>query len=404
MVSSQFPPLWGGVGVVAFGQVSNLAARGHEVHVITREHPPDKRVPPIEGDVTVHHVPMLRLTMFFTTSCARHGVRKVVGMGNDFDGVHVHSNRALLAKHHYWDLRPPVVSTIHGTWLGERSMISWRDVTTSFESLNDLAVLYVSPLFDKYEDLALQYSNAALIISDSEMRADRQRGVTNVHGEDRWIRLSAGFDAEGFHPRNADPEVLRRQGLDPERPVVLFVGRLAARKGVFDALEIFRRAMAEVPGAQLMVVGEGPQDRALRARVRRHGLESAVFMAGSLPFPELQAMYASSDVVLYPSYWEGQGLIVGEAWASGTPVVAAEVGWVPEVVRQGENGFSHPVRDVSTAARHLTTMLADPDAARRMGEAGRRDVVERHTWAHHVDRLEKVYELVMQDERPPPTA
>lgn len=281
-------------------------------------------------------------------------------------------------------------------------MISWRDVTASFESLNDLAVMYISPLFDKYEDLALRYSNAALIISDSELRADRQRGVTNVHGEDRWIRLSAGFDAEGFNPGNADPEVLRSHGLDPGRPVVLFVGRLAARKGVFDALEIFRRALDGNPGAQLAVVGEGPQKRGLQARVRRQGLESSVRLVGSVPFPELQAMYASADVVLYPSFWEGQGLIVGEAWASGTPVVAAEVGWVPEVVRQGENGYSHPVRDVATAARHLSALLADPEAARRMGETGRRDVLERHTWAHHVDRLEKVYELVMRDERPPP--
>ena len=97
------------------------------------------------------------------------------------------------------------------------------------------------------------------------------------------------------------------------------------------------------------------------------------------------------------SFWEGQGLIVGEAWASGTPIIAADVGWVPEVVRNGENGFSHPVRDVGTAAGHLRTVLADPDRGRRMGEQGRRDVLERHTWDHHVDALEKVYQMVMED-------
>jgi phosphatidylinositol alpha-1,6-mannosyltransferase len=286
---------------------------------------------------------------------------------------------------------------MHGTWAGERSMITWRDVTFSLESANDLAVLYLSPLFDSYEDLALQLSNAALIISDNEMMADRARGVTNVHGEDRWIRHSAGFDAEGFNPRNADPAVLERLGADPSRPTVLFVGRLAARKGVFDMLDIFAAAHRDHPDSQLVVVGEGPQERGLRKRVAGAGLVDAVRMTGPVPFPDLQALYATADVVLYPSFWEGQGLIVGEAWASGTPVIAAEVGWMPEVVRQGENGFSHPVRDVTIASDHLRTVLGDPELGRRMGEQGRRDVLEGHTWDHHVDALERVYETVMGD-------
>lgn len=399
MLSSQFPPLWGGVGVVAYGQVTTLAARGHEVHVVTRRLGKAQRVPDIPGNVHVHHVPMAPIPMAFTTSFARHAVARVQKLGNDFDVVHNHCNMSLLAKRHYDDLRSPVVNTMHGTWAGERSMISWRDVTPSLESANDLAVLYLSPLFDPYEDHALQLSDAALIISDNELRADRARGVTNVHGEDRWIRHSAGFDAEGFNPGNTDPSVLERRGVDPERPTVLFVGRLAARKGVFDMLEIFRRARKDHPESQLVVVGEGPQGRGLEKRVAQAGLDDVVHMTGPVPFPDLQALYATCDVVLYPSFWEGQGLIVGEAWASGTPVIAADVGWVPEVVRDGDNGFRHPVRDVDAAAGHLRTVLADPDLGRRMGEQGRRDVLDRHTWEHHVDALEKVYALVMEDAR-----
>ena len=397
MVSSQFPPLWGGVGVVAYGQVVGLAARGHQVHVVTRRLPPGKRVPEIPGDVHLHHVPMAPIPMAFTTSFARHAVARVHELGGGFDVVHNHCNMSLLARRHYRELEAPVVNTMHGTWAGERSRIGWRDVTPSLGSANDLAVLYLSPIFDAYEDHALELSNAALIISDNEMRANRARGVRNVHGEDRWVRHSAGFDAEGFNPGNADPGVLERHGADPDRPTVLFVGRLAARKGVFDMLEIFRRAQRDHPESQLVVVGEGPQGRALRKRVRQAGLGSAVHMTGPVPFPDLRALYATCDVVLYPSFWEGQGLIVGEAWASGTPVIASDVGWVPEVVRDGENGFRHPVRDVVTATGHLRTLLGDDDLRERMGDRGRRDVLERHTWDHHVDRLEDVYQMVMGD-------
>jgi phosphatidylinositol alpha-1,6-mannosyltransferase len=290
---------------------------------------------------------------------------------------------------------------MHGTWRGERSEISWRDVTPSIESANDLAVLYLSPIFDVYEDLALKLSNAALIISDNEMRADLQRGVTNVHGEDRWVRHSAGFDAKGFNPDNADPAVLQRLGVDPERPVVLFVGRLAARKGIFDMVEIFNRAKGSFPESQLVIVGEGPQERALRQRIAQLGIAEAVHLTGPVQFPDLQALYATCNVVLYPSFWEGQGLIVGEAWASGTPVIAADVGWVPEVIRQGENGFSHPVRDVATATDQLEKVLGDPEMAIRMGRTGRADVLDSHTWDHHVDKLEAVYNMVMEDDRHP---
>jgi glycosyltransferase involved in cell wall biosynthesis len=401
MVSSQFPPLWGGVGNVAYLEVVELAARGHEVHVITRRHPPEKKVPHIEGDVHVHHVPMVPLPMAFTTSFGKHAVAKVMDLGNDFDMVHVQSNMSLLQKRHYWDIKAPIVSGMLGTWKGERSMISWRDVTPSVESANDLAVLYLSPMFDVYEDYALQYSNANIIICTELLEAIRQRGVTNVYGDDRWHMLYAGIDAEALNPGNKDPGVLERYGLDPGRPLVLFVGRLAARKGVFDMLEIFRLAHKDVPEAQLVVLGSGPQERGLRARVSAHGLDDSVTITGSVPFPDLQAFYATAHAVLFPSFWEGQGLIVGEAMASGTVIIASEVGWVPEIIRDGENGFRFPAKDVTKAGSQLVRALTDDQLRHRMEVEGRRTVEDGLTIQHHTDRLETIYEEVMGDTKPP---
>ncbi|NIW81184.1 MAG: glycosyltransferase, partial [Thermoplasmata archaeon] len=82
------------------------------------------------------------------------------------------------------------------------------------------------------------------------------------------VKLPAGIDTETFHPSNHDPDVLGGLGVDPSRPVILFVGRLAARKGVFDLLEIFSIVRGEVDGAQLVVVGEGPQFEGLKRRSR----------------------------------------------------------------------------------------------------------------------------------------
>lgn len=396
-ITSQFPPLWGGVGNSTHGQVEGLASRGHEVHVITRNIPPGASVPPLDDNITVHHVPMLRLPMFFTTSFAKHAVKKLKELGNDFDLVHVHGNMALLQKRHYDEIRRPIVSTSHGTWRGERSMINWRDVTASWESLNDLAVLYLSRIFDRYEDYAFQYSDAIIIECNNELRAWKDRGVQNTFGDDRVIQLAAGVNTLQYRQENADPGVVERYGGDVGKPLVLFVGRLAARKGVFDALMTFRKAHKELPDSQIIILGSGPQDRALRRKVGSLGMEGSVHLIGSVPFPDLQAMYANADVLLFPSYWEGQGLVPGEAMASGTPVVASRVGWVPELVRQGENGFHHGVREVDEAAGHLMTLLTDEGLRKKLGQQARKDIEEKWEWRHHIDRLERLYKEVSGD-------
>jgi glycosyltransferase involved in cell wall biosynthesis len=373
MLSSQFPPRWGGVGVVIHGQVEALAARGHDIDVVTRELDPGMSFPPMPDNVRIHEAPMLKLPMAFTTSFGKHAVRKLLGLGRDLDVVHCHSNMTLLQRRHYWEIPVPITSTMHGTWWGERSQITWKDVTPSIESINDLAVMYVSPIFDVYEDYALRYSNAAFVECDNEERAVAARGVENYYG--RILRLSAGIDAERFKPENADPEVLRGRGVDPDRPVVLFVGRLAARKGIFDMVEIFIRAHGEIPESQLVIVGEGPQEASLRGRIHRRGLSEAVTMTASVPFRELQALYATAHVVMYPSFWEGQGLIAGEAMASGTPCLATNVGWIPEIIKNGENGYRFPARDVEEGSRHLVTMLEDLDRLEAMGRRGRQDIL-----------------------------
>jgi 1,2-diacylglycerol 3-alpha-glucosyltransferase len=399
VITSQFPPRWGGVGNGIHRQVEALAARGHDIDIITRARGRGMAFPPLPDNVHVHEVGMLKLPMFFTTSFARRAVKRLLRLGKEFDVVHSHCNMSLLQKRHYWDIPWPIVSTMHGTWRGERSTITWHDVTLSVESVNDLAVMWLSPMFDVYEDYALRYSNAALVECDIELAAVRARGVENIYG--RIVKLPAGIDTRAFRPENADPAAVGAAGADPDAPLVLFVGRLAARKGAMDALEMFARVADDHPGAQMLFVGGGPQERALRGRARRLGLRDRVHLVGKVPDDALLKLYASADVCVFPSYWEGQGLVPGEAMSSGTPCVAAEVGWVPEVVEDAVNGWRFPPRDVARGAERLGRALSDDAARERAGARARQDMVERHDWRCHVDRLERLYDEVRADRKPP---
>ena len=402
VITSQFPPRWGGVGNGIHHQVEALAARGHDIDIITRDRDRGMVFPPLPDNVHMHEVGVLKLPMFFTTSFARRAVRRLLRLGKEFDVVHSHSNMSLLQRGHYWDIPWPIVSTMHGTWRGERSTITWRDVSPSAESLNDLAVMYVSGLFDVYEDYALRYSNAALVECDLELAAVRARGVENLYG--RIVKLPAGIDTGAFRPENADPEAVRAAGADPGGALVLYVGRLAARKGAADALEMFARVAGDHPDANMLFVGGGPQQAMLRRRVRALGLSGRVHLTGKVSAETLLRLYASADVCVFPSFWEGQGLVPGEAMASGTPCVAAEVGWVPELVEEGVNGWRFPPRDVAAGAERLGRALSDDAARERMGARARKDMVDHHDWRFHIDRLERLYEEVRGDAKPPRSA
>lgn len=157
-------------------------------------------------------------------------------------------------------------------------------------------------------------------------------------------------------------------------PVVLFAGRLRTRKAVAVLLEAFARLRSEHPEAALVVVGDGEQHDALGARAERLGIAGAVRFAGAQPRDAMGAWYGAADLFCLPSLYEGFPLAILEAMAAGLPVVATAVAGVPEAVVDGVTGRLVPPEDATALARALSELAADPEGARRMGEAGRRRV------------------------------
>jgi glycosyltransferase involved in cell wall biosynthesis len=144
--------------------------------------------------------------------------------------------------------------------------------------------------------------------------------------------LRNGVDLELFRPL-ARVDARRRAGVDDDAPLVLGVGNLVPEKG-FDLLI---RALAHWPAARLLLVGEGPE----RARLQALGEALApgrVTLRGSVPQAELAAIYSAANVLALPSLREGWPNVLLEAMACGTPVVAAAVGGVPEIVRSAVSG------------------------------------------------------------------
>ena len=204
--------------------------------------------------------------------------------------------------------------------------------------------------------------------------------------------LYPGADVERFRPDLPTDDLRERHGLD-DRPVVVCVSRLVARKGQDVLIRSMRAVQRRVPEAVLLIVGSGPHDRALRLLAERAPTRSVAF-TGEVPEVELPRYYALGDVFAMPCRTrlggleiEGWGNVFVEAAACGRPVVVGDSGGARETVAHGETGLLVDGRNVAEVADAVATLLEDPAYARRLGKAGRARVERAHTWPRAADRL-----------------
>ncbi|MET7273428.1 MULTISPECIES: glycosyltransferase family 4 protein [Streptomyces] len=229
-----------------------------------------------------------------------------------------------------------------------------------------------------------------------EYTRSRIAGALTPRAAARMVQLPPGVDEKTFHPDSGGDEVRARLGLT-ERPVVVCVSRLVPRKGQDTLIRAMPRVLAAEPDAVLLIVGGGPYEKDLRRLAQDTGVAASVRFTGAVPWAELPAHYGAGDVFAMPCRTrrggldvEGLGIVYLEASATGLPVVAGDSGGAPDAVLDGETGWVVRGGDAAQTADRITTLLADPELRRRMGERGRSWVEEKWRWdllAEHLKAL-----------------
>ncbi|MFG3129346.1 glycosyltransferase family 4 protein [Streptomyces tendae] len=229
-----------------------------------------------------------------------------------------------------------------------------------------------------------------------EYTRSRIAGALTPEAAARMVQLPPGVDEKTFHPASGGDEVRARLGLT-ERPVVVCVSRLVPRKGQDTLIRAMPRILAAEPDAVLLIVGGGPYESDLRRLAEETGVAASVHFTGAVPWSELPAHYGAGDVFAMPCRTrrggldvEGLGIVYLEASATGLPVVAGDSGGAPDAVLDGETGWVVRGEDPNESADRITTLLADPELRRRMGERGRAWVEEKWRWdllAEHLKAL-----------------
>jgi phosphatidylinositol alpha-1,6-mannosyltransferase len=212
----------------------------------------------------------------------------------------------------------------------------------------------------------------------------------------RMVQLTPGVDDSVFRPGSGGDEVRRRYGLS-DRPVVVCVSRMVARKGQDVLVTALPDIQRSVPGAALLLVGDGPHRAAVEKLVAERGLERDVVLTGRVPWRETPAFFDAGDVFAMPTRTrlfglepEALGICYLEAAATGLPVVAGSSGGAPDAVLHGENGYVVDGRDVQQVAARCSELLADRELAARFGARGRRWVAAQWRWDDLALRLHRI--------------
>jgi N-acetyl-alpha-D-glucosaminyl L-malate synthase BshA len=364
-------PTYGGSGIVATELGMELAARGHDIHFIS--YAPPIRLNPANEHTHFHEVEVGTYPLFdhqpYTLSLAVKMAE--VASSAQLDLLHVHyaiphSVSALLARQMSAPRRLPFITTLHGT-----------DITLVGSDRSYLPITRFS----------IEQSDGITSVSEYLRRA-----TVDTFGITQPIEVITNFVNCDEYRRVADP-VRRAEWAPGGEPILMHLSNFRPVKRVIDVVEIFALVREKMP-AKLVMVGDGPDRSAAEWLARQRGVERDVLFLGKQD--RIYETLAQADVFLLPSELESFGLAALEAMACEVPVIATNVGGLPEVVTHGVDGYLAPVGDVATAAGYAVALLSPPERAREMGSKARANARKRYCSNDIIPQYEAYYRSVLE--------
>jgi glycosyltransferase involved in cell wall biosynthesis len=352
-----------------------MAQRGHEVTILTAEHPRKNYEYP--SNLKVEALPVL------------------FRVGN-----------APLLAHLYVRLRGFDVIHLHYPFVFGQEMVFLRALLSG---LPYIITYHQDIIFNDHKDLLIQahhfllgkwilrQASRLLVTSTDYAHASRIASlVRSLNG--RVVEMPNGVDSDRFHPTVSAEDWRSRYGLQDDDNVVLFVGGLDTPH-YFKGVDILIHAISQIPDdrIKLAIVGDGDLRPKYMTVVDQLQLNQRVVFCGYVSDADLPAHYAMCDVLVLPSTTMGEafGVVLLEAMATGKPTIASNLPGVRSVVANGVTGHLVAPGNAHDLAIQIQHLLANPQQRLKMGEQGRARVEERYSWKVIDDRLETVYSEVV---------
>jgi L-malate glycosyltransferase len=363
-------PTYGGSGVVATELGIELAARGHEVHFISYAVP--IRLSVASERIFFHEVEVTSYPLFdhppYTLALATKMGEVAEEASLDLLHVHYaipHSVSALLARMMAAPKRLPFITTLHGT-----------DITLVGSDRSYLPITRFS----------IEQSDGVTAISHYlQERTVREFDIK------RPIEVIPNFVNCDLYQRGENAG-LRAKWAPNGEPILMHLSNFRPVKRITDVVEIFALVREKIP-AKLVMIGDGPDRGAAEYIVRKKKLTKDVLFLGKQD--QVHEKLGAADLFLLPSDSESFGLAALEAMACEVPVLATNVGGVPEVVTHGVDGYLFEPRDVGTAAKYALDILTRSDHGREMGKMARINAKSRYCANDIIPQYEAYYAKVL---------
>ena len=238
--------------------------------------------------------------------------------------------------------------------------------------------------------------SAEVIIATTKSYADESTFLK--HYKDKIVVIPNGINIEEVTTTLTQEESRNRLGLPIESQIILFFGSLVPYKGPDILLKAFKIIKDEVPMVKLIFAGRGQMLHELRDLVRKFNLEDDVIFLGFVEEEEKPLYYKASDIFCLPSTTmaESFGIVNLEAMASGIPIVGSNLGGIPDIVKDGENGLLAKPRNVQSLADALLHLLKNEDLKKRMGNKGLKRVKD-YSWDKIAKETEQLYRSILEN-------
>ncbi len=383
----------GGMNVYIRELSRELAHRGKSVDVFTRfQDTETEQVQQLGYDARVIHLPAGPLAPYDKNKLVNKVDQFVSGI-NEFarrEGTHYD-----LVHGHYW------VSGVAAHKLQEEWGVP---MVQMFHTLGHMKNRVAKTAIDREVDARIEVERDVMRWADRIIAATplEKAQMTWYYGADKSKIevVPAGVDTSIFHSRDR-AEVRRQLGLpDLDTPILLFVGRIERLKGIDTLLESVAVVSRFCTGRDIkvLIVGGGGQTETENAELKRivqlHrdlNLEEQVEFVGSKSQEMLPLYYSAADVTIMPSHYESFGLVAVESMASGTPVIASNVGGLSFTVKDGETGYLVPEENHFALAEKVYDLLKNPDLRLRMGEEAARHA-QQYSWGNIASQIIDVYD------------
>lgn len=382
-------------------QARGQAERGNVVHVICPHVPGTPFYEVIDG-ITVHRFPyfypyrlqrltsetgmysalrqsflaVLQLPLFFLCQwyCALQVIRQ-----QGIDLVHTHwlVPQGFVGVFLCWINGTPHITTVHGS-----------DVNT----LKEYLILHHLCRF-------ITRHSTVITVNSSYMK----RQLLSVSSEcEKKIRIiPMGVDT-GQYNASLFTDMKQRHSAGH---IILSIGRLIDWKGTEFLIGAMPVVLEKCPDAKLLIIGSGPERDTLIRKVYDLGISDRVEFLGIIPAGDLLLYYRFANVFVLPSIvragqTEGLGIVLLEAMASGCPVIGSNVGGIPDVITDGQNGFLVPEQNSEMLAEKIVTLLSDEDLAEKFRQRGYEIVLKRFSWEEISRQFSLVYVQIMGNTTP----